>query len=325
MLKTGLRTGAAFAAGSLLATSLPSVARAAAPMLGGAQPKFWRYKLGAFELTTISDSEAFIDGPYPLIGGNASEAEVRKLMRDNHLPEKRYQPGFSPTLLNTGKELILIDAGNGSSGFVPRPHGGWLAAQLGPAGFKPEDVDIVLLSHGHPDHIGGIIENGAPLFRNARYVIGAIEHNFWAPADKHTSGDLAGFASVYRANTSGLTPKFSFIKPGDEVVPGVRALEAYGHTPGHLAFHIESQGRAILFWGDIAHHHVASLARPGWLNVFDTDKEQAALTRKRVLDMVASDGIAVIAYHMPFPSTGYVERLDATGYRWVPHSFQMNE
>lgn len=319
-----LKASAALAAGSLLGTAVATPANAAAPMLGASQPKFWRLKLGAFELTTISDSEAFIDGPFPLIGGNAPQADVQKLMRDNLLPEKRYQPGFSPTLLNTGKELILFDTGNGANGFVPRPHGGWLAAQLGPAGFKREDVDIVVLTHGHPDHIGGVIESGAPLFPNARYVISAIEYDFWAPAGKHT-GDLEKFASVFRTNTANVAARFSFIKPGDDVVTGVRALEAYGHTPGHLAFAIESQAKSMLFWGDCAHHHVASLARPDWLCVFDTDKEQAAKTRKRVFDMAATDRLAVIGYHMPFPSIGYVERLDTAGYRWVPHSFQFNE
>lgn len=319
-----LKAGATFAAASLIGGCLATPGHAAAPMLGAAQPKFWRYRLGAFELTTLSDSEAFIDGPFPLIGANAPEADVLALMRDNRLPEKRYQPGFSPTVLNTGKELILFDTGNGANGFVPRPHGGWLAAQLGPAGFKREDIDIVVLTHGHPDHIGGMIEGGAPLFPNARYVISTIENDFWAPAGKH-SGELEKFASVYRAHTSDVAARFSFIKPGDDVVTGVRAVEAYGHTPGHLAFMIESEAKAVLFWGDCAHHHVASLARPDWHCVFDTDREAAAKTRKRIFDMVATERLAVIGYHMPFPSLGHVERLNAGSYRWVPHSFQFNE
>ena len=162
------------AAAPMLAIGSSIGSEAAATMLGSWQSKFYRFKLGEFEITTISDSEAFIDGPFPLIGANANEADVHALMRDNLLPERKYQPGFSPTIVNTGKQIILIDAGNGANGFVPRPNGGWLRAQLEPAGFKPEDIDIVLLSHGHPDHIGGIIEEGKPLFPNARYVISQI-------------------------------------------------------------------------------------------------------------------------------------------------------
>jgi glyoxylase-like metal-dependent hydrolase (beta-lactamase superfamily II) len=318
-----LARGAALAVAPLAVGSFDLSARAAAPMLGARQPKSWRFKLGTFELTTISDSEAFIDGPYPIIGQNASEAEVRQLMRESLLPEQKYQPGFSPTVVNTGNELVLFDTGNGANGFIPRPNGGWLAAQLGPAGFKPDDIDIVVLSHGHPDHVGGLIEEGKPLFPNARYVIGQDDYDFWAPAGKH-SGDLEKLASVFRANTAQIADKFSFLKPGSDVVPGIRAIEAHGHTPGHLAFLIASENRQILFWGDCAHHQVASLARPDWHCMFDVDKEQGAATRKRIFDMAATDRLPVIGYHMPFPSIGYVERLDTAGYRWLPHSYQLN-
>lgn len=311
------------AAAPALSFATSSNARAAAALLGVAQPKFYRFKLGEFEITTISDSDVFIDGPFPLIGANASEPDVHALMRDNLLPERKYQPGFTPTIVNTGKQLILLDAGNGANGFVPRPSGGWLAAQLGPAGFKPEDIDVVALSHGHPDHVGGIIENGKPLFPNARYVIGQIEHDFWTPEGK-LPDDLEKFAQVYRANSKPVMEKINFIKPGDDVVTGIRAIEAYGHTPGHLAFMIESGGKSLLWWGDCAHHQVASLARPDWHCVFDADKPQAAATRRRMFDMAATDRLPVIGYHMPFPSIGFVERIAPESYSWLAHTYQLN-
>ena len=163
-----------------------NIALAKAPLLGAWQPKHYRFKLGGFEITLISDSEAFIDGPYPIIGKNGSEEEVRQLMRDNRLPETRYQPGFWPTVINTGKELVLFDTGNGENGFVPRPHGGWLAKQLKPAGINAEDIDVVVITHGHPDHVGGVMEGGKPLFPNARYVMGKVDFDFWAPEGKHS-------------------------------------------------------------------------------------------------------------------------------------------
>lgn len=321
--RTALTSLAALAAAPMAVAAGARPAAAAAALLGPAQPRHWRYKLGAFELTVIADSEAFIDGPFPLIGANATEDEVRTLMRDNLLPETRYQPGFSPLVLNTGRELVLFDTGNGENGFVPRPNGGWLAAGLAPAGIRAEDIDIVVLSHGHPDHVGGLMEGGKPLFPNARYVIGAIEYDYWAPEGKHT-GDLEKFAAVFRANTKAIADRFTFLKPGDAVVSGVTALEAYGHTPGHLNFRIESEGKAIYFWGDCAHHQVASLVRPDWHCVFDSDKEQGAATRKRVYDMLATERLPVIGYHMPFPSVGYVEREGASGYRWLAHTYQLN-
>lgn len=321
--RTALTSLAAVAAAPMAIAASARPVAAAAPLLGPAQPRHWRYKLGAFELTVIADSEAFIDGPFPIIGANATEDEVRALMRDNLLPETRYQPGFSPLVLNTGRELVLFDTGNGENGFVPRPNGGWLAAGLAPAGIRAEDVDVVVLSHGHPDHVGGLMEGGRPLFPNARYAISAIEYDYWAPEGKHT-GDLEKFAAVFRTNTKAIADRFTFLKPGDAVVPGVTAIEAYGHTPGHLNFRIESAGQAIYFWGDCAHHQVASLARPDWHCVFDNDKEQGAATRKRVYDMLATERIAVIGYHMPFPSVGYIERQGPSGYRWLAHTYQLN-
>lgn len=321
--RTLLTSAAALAAIPLAAHGLSGAAEAAAPKLGAWQPRHWRYKVGAFELTTIADTEIFIDGPYPLIGANASEDEVATLMRDNLLPTDAYQPGFSPTVVNTGREVVLFDTGNGENGFVSRPSGGWLAAGLAPAGFNPEEIDVIVITHGHSDHIGGLTEGGKPLFPNARYVIGAVEHDFWAPEGKH-SGDLENLAAVYRANTAPIADRFTFVKPGDEVVSGIHAVEAYGHTPGHLNFMIESEGQQLYIWADCAHHQVASLARPDWHCVFDIDKEQAAATRKRVFDMLATERIPVVGYHMPFPSVGYVERLNTSGYRWLAHTYQLN-
>ena len=177
-----LAAGAALAAGHLLGacseadsdtTALPPSRRTA--KLGPAEPTYFRFQLGDFEVTTIADAGALIDGPWPIVGQDRPAAEVERLMRENLLPEKKFRPGFTPMLVHTGKELVLFDTGNGAGGFVPRPYGGWLKDQLGPAGYSPEQVDVVVLSHVHPDHVGGIMEDGRPLFPRARYVIGRRE------------------------------------------------------------------------------------------------------------------------------------------------------
>lgn len=314
-----LKGAGALAAAPLVAAGGPAMA--AAPFLGAVEPRTYRFKLGDFEVTMIADSEAFVDGPWPLIGGNAERADVDGLMQENILPTNKYRPGFTPMVVNTGKELVLFDTGNGERGFVPRPHGGWLAKQLAPAGFAPEQIDVVVLSHGHPDHIGGVLEKGEPLFPKARYVTGAVDYNFWSSG--RPAGDLANFAALYRDYVVPFADRTTFLDPGDQVVPGISAIEAFGHTPGHLGFDIESAGKRLVFWGDCAHHQVASLARPDWHCVFDVDKEQGARTRARMFDMVASSRVAVSGFHMPFPSLGYVERRKDGGYRWLPHSYQL--
>ncbi len=321
-----LTVGAALAAGHLLSGCARPGAPVPAPRLGPAQPTHYRFRLGDFEVTTISDAGAVIDGPWPIVGEDRPAAEVERLMRESLLPEKKFQPGFTPMLVHTGRELLLFDTGNGAAGFVPRPYGGWLAAQLGPAGFSPEQVDVVVLSHVHPDHVGGVMEGGKPLFPRARYVLGQVEYDHWSSTDYSARPPDANeykTSRLFHANVTPLADRFTFVRAGGEVVPGIHAVEAYGHTPGHLAFHLESQGRRLLFWGDCAHHEVASLAHPEWHALFDMDKEQGAATRQRIYDMAAVEGLAVVGYHTSFPSVGFVQK-ESVGYHWLPLTYQLS-
>ena len=130
-------------------------------------------------------------------------------------------------------------------------------------------------------------------------------------------------ARLFRSNVAHFASRTTFVKAGGDVAPGIRAIEAFGHTPGHLAFHLESEGKRLLLWGDCAHHEVASLARPEWHAFFDMDKEQGAATRRRVYDMAATDRLAVVGYHTSFPSVGFVERREG-GYRWLPATYQLD-
>ncbi|WP_082504579.1 MBL fold metallo-hydrolase [Methylobacterium sp. Leaf111] len=279
-----------------------------------------RIRLGAFTVTALCDADAVIDGPWPIVGEDRPKAEVEALMRENRLPPDRFEPGFTPILVQTGRETVLFDTGNGAVGFIPRPAGGQLAERVRQAGLSPDAIDLVVLTHCHTDHIGGLLEDGRPLFPKASYVMGDREFAFWKDDDRLVGppdGNAYKSARVFRSHLLPLAEHIRFVSPGQTVVPGIDAVAAFGHTPGHLAFNVESEGQRLLVWGDCAHHEVASLARPDWHALFDMDKAAGAATRRTIYDMAATDRVLVAGYHTAFPSLGYVVR-DGLGYRWIP-------
>lgn len=310
------------AAGVAALAAVPGApAHARAPMLGTVASTFHRVKLGKFEITTISDGAVAVPKVHPIFGHNQSVEDVAAHMQANFLPGDKMSIGFTPVVVNTGSQLVLFDTGNGSGRGATR---GLLAAALLNAGYKPEQIDIVVLTHFHPDHIGGLIEAGRTMFPNARYVTGEAEYNFWSKQDPAGSNEtMATRAKLVQAKVVPLAEKMTFIKDGVDVVTGITSVSTFGHTPGHFAFNIESEGKRLVLWADACNHYVASLQKPDWHVVFDMDKDAAIASRKKILGMVAADKVPATGYHMPFPALGYVEP-QGDAYRWVPVSYQFD-
>ncbi|MHA7969871.1 MBL fold metallo-hydrolase [Rhizobium sp. CAU 1783] len=283
-------------------------------------PETHRFKLGAFEVVVVKDGARPSEKPGETFGTDQPPEAVGELLEANFLPADKFVNSFAPVLVNTGSEVILFDTGLGEGGRVNGM--GRLIEGLTAAGYTREDVTIVVLTHMHGDHIGGLMEGGKPAFPNARYVAGQAEYDFWVdparagtPAENGQKGVLA--------SVKPLAEKTTFIGDGADVVSGVTAMAAFGHSPGHMIYRLESEGRQLVLAADTANHFVLSLQRPDWEVKFDMDKAAAATARRKVFDMIAADRLAFLGYHMPFPAVGYAEKLD-TGYRFVPKAYQFD-
>ncbi len=306
MSATLTRRAALFAAAGLpfAPALIASAAHAAAERQGSQTPVFNRFKLGAFEVTTLLAGTRAVENPSEIFGLNASPEEFAAAAQENFLPTDVAQFFFTPTLVNTGAELVLFDTGLSAAGTT---------AALTAAGISPDQVDLVVLTHMHGDHIGGMTtETGAPTYANARYVTGAVEHNHWSGAADE------GFDNKVKP----FNDKMTFLEDGGTAAAGITAMMAAGHTPGHMIYMLESDGQRLALAADTANHYVFSLAHPDWEVRFDADKAAAAATRKTVFGMLAADRTPFVGYHMPFPGMGYVEAHDS-GFRYVPASYQM--
>lgn len=290
-----------------------------APLLGEARATHHRIVLGDAEITSVLDGAVKRDGLHPIFGHDQTEEAFAAYAASRNMPASRFEHVFTPSLVNTGSELVLFDTGFGAMGGAMGA--GQLRARMAEAGYTPEMVDVVAFTHCHPDHIAGVLEDGVPAFPNARYAVGRVEYDGWSSGEKIPEQRREN-RDLFLKLLPPLAEKTTFLEPGDTVASGITAVEAYGHSVGHMAYMVESAGKSLLLWGDVANHAIFSLERPEWEVSFDDVKEVAIETRKRILDWVATDALPVMGFHMPFPGFGFVERA-GDSYRWIPDNYRL--
>ena len=291
-----------------------------APILPDTRETIHRMTLGDMQLCTVVEGAIKRDAVKPPFMLDRSDAEIAAIAAAANLPADRMEHIFVPAVVNTGKELVLFDVGFGAEGGAAMG-AGRLVQGLAALGYRPEDVDVVAFTHMHPDHIQGIGTAEAPTFPNARYVMGRVEYDEWLSGDRipeQRKGNRDMFLSLIPPHKD----RLELVEDGASIVSGITAEAGFGHSLGHMMYRIESQGKQILLWGDVTNHYVFSLRHPEAKVFFDDDPDTAVQTRKRVLAMVADDGLMVAGFHMPFPSVGHVERV-GNSYTWVPASYQL--
>lgn len=320
--------------GSAAATALAvsplggrSPARAAAPPAGKQAPGWYRYKVGSFEVTVVTDgrntnplSDTYI--------ANQPKAAVNAALEADFLEKDKVSHAYTPIVVNTGTKLVAIDTGLGLGTFAQTKGAlGQYHNNLEAAGIDRNAVDAVIISHFHGDHINGLVgPDNKPAFPNAEVMVPAVEWAFWA--DESNTSKLPEVARPQMGNVKRvfgvLGNKVTHYDSNKELVPGITSVATYGHTMGHNSHVIASGSSKLLVQADIT-AGVASLfvRNPEWQFVFDTDKELAVQTRKRVYDMAVAEKMLVQGYHFPFPALGYSEKA-GSGYRMIPAQWDPN-
>jgi glyoxylase-like metal-dependent hydrolase (beta-lactamase superfamily II) len=294
--------GAAAAATTALAAD--RAARAAAPH---------RLTVGAFELAVVSDGHLVL--PTTFLAPDAPETERAAILAAAGETGAQFDAPTNCTLIRAGAELILVDAGAGPH-FMPSA--GKLAQNLAAAGVDRGAVTMVVYTHGHPDHLWGVADDlEEPVFARASHVVAAAEWDFWHGTNALSGlpAERAGFVTGARRSFAHIKDKVRMVKPGDDIVTGLRVLATPGHTQGHVSLEVAG-GDGLVIGGDALTHALISFRHPEWRPQSDHVPELAASTRVRLLDRLATDRIRLIGFHLPWPGVGYVEGKDRA-YRFV--------
>ena len=307
-----LRSGAA-AAALAFGPSLRSIStHAQAPQPRAAA--YHRFALGEREVIVLSDGH--LEFPADFLARNVPEAEIKSFLTTRNLGPDRIQFHINVALIRTGDDYTLIDAGSGGTW---EPTAGKLADSLEAAGIAPDRIGTVIITHAHPDHIWGLVDDfdDSLRFPRARYLVPAREFDFWTGSEAaRMMGPIEGIAAGARRVFRKVEPRATRFKPGEEIAPGIAAIDTAGHTPGHISVLVTSGTEKLLVTADAIQNAHVSFAHPDWQPRADMDGIRASQSRRRLLDMAATDKLPVLSYHIPFPGLGRVERK-GSAYSWV--------
>lgn len=307
-------SAAALAAPAFLtASSAPVFAQAAAA--AAQAPGFYKYKVGDITVTAINDG--FFNRPLEGFIRNAELPAVQSAMSAAFLPTNAVPIPFNTLVVETGGKVVLLDTGNGNVG---APTSGTWMTNFKAAGFDPAKVDSVVISHFHGDHINGIrLRDGSAVFPNAEIQVPTPEWAFWMSDERMNAAPEAmrgGFQNARRVFAP-IAANVKRFEPGAEVAPGVTSMAAFGHSPGHTVFVVSSGNARLTYMADVTNHPALFVRNPDWSAIFDMDADAARATRRRLLDMAASEKTRVHFYHAPFPSNGFIAK-DGNGFQLVP-------
>jgi glyoxylase-like metal-dependent hydrolase (beta-lactamase superfamily II) len=319
-----LLAGTAATTAALSMGLTPSELRAATPLAGKQAPGFYRYKIGDFEVTQIADGARTFPMPDTFVV-NQKKEDALAAAEAAYMPKGQVTIPFNPMVINTGSKLVVIDTGNGLGAFEQsKGVVGQMNANMTAAGIDPKNVDIVVVSHLHGDHMNGLKKaDGSLVYPNAEIMVPAAEWAFWM--DGANEAKAAGYTkSVFglpKKAFEGIADKVTKFEAGKDIAPGIGSIAAPGHTPGHTAFAIQSGSGKLLVQSDITNIPALFVRNPDWHVAFDNDPAMAHATRHKFYDMAAAEKAPVAGYHFSFPSVGHVEK-DGKGYRLVPVAWQ---